>query len=111
MTELKQVLALLHGASSKPAVFAEFRIWLHWQRHSAAFNAAHKMDGPFVPAPGDTIKESRKKIWISPPERRRVETTGADGDRTVVSVGKDWWSYSPGRAMRNVGSGVSTDTG
>lgn len=70
------------------------------------------MDGPRVPEGGDTVKESRKRIWIDPPDRTRVETTGTEGDRTVVRVGNDWWSYSPGKARRSVGHDrVSTDTG
>jgi outer membrane lipoprotein-sorting protein len=109
MTELGELLALLHSAPrSYERLEAEFRAWCHTERaHEAAEASAEASPGygGFVELGmedddyDDQGPESERvvRVWVDRPDRIRIERSGdGEEDSIVVRVGPRQWSYHKG---------------
>jgi outer membrane lipoprotein-sorting protein len=96
MSELGDLLELLHGAGRFRTARVEFRTWQHASRGMAAFRsqaegavmmyAQSEAEGP--PPPEES--ESQARLWLEPPDRARLER---DDDHLAVRDGELWWSW------------------
>lgn len=119
MSELGDLLELLHGATQFRTVRAEFRVWRHDQRALTAFQAMAARSGGMVTMyaeseegeePPSPESESTARLWLELPDRVREERP----DHLAVKDGERWWTWQRDwGASTNVGSedGVSTSIG
>ena len=122
MTELGDLLVLLHGARGRVGtVRAVVRTWHHVRvRDQAMARLVERGDvvtyGP-IDVPQRDSEESLVRLWFAPPERVREEREDPDGARLGVRQGRLWWHYdAQNGAMSNqdqpeVGSGVGEEFG
>src|SRR5687767_6305513 len=118
MTELGELLVLLHGARNRVStVRAVVHTWRHLRLgHEAMARAARATGGGFtaygpLDEPQPEAFESRIRLWLAPPDRAREEVEDPSGGWYGVRRGGSWWRYDPANgAMSNadepdVGSG------
>jgi hypothetical protein len=96
MTDVAQLLALLHGARGRVSTLrATVRTW----RHVARQGEALQRDGwtGYAPLDGDAAErepiEERVRVWFAPPDRVREERDGSCGTSVAVRRGADWLRY------------------
>ncbi len=125
MSELGDLLELLHGARSRwRAVRLVLRHWSHFERSGQARERWHEQvrrhGGNVQPLRAvatwgsgsenetPTIQESESRMWLDPErDRVRTERSVEGGDSSSVRVGDRWWSYHPlYGATSNEGSDV-----
>jgi hypothetical protein len=109
MSELGDVLELLHGASPRfERLHAEFRTWRHDERAAEAWEAhveeSKDRGGVHIAAlePDDDSDEEDDpeiegtvRIWIEGADRLRKESGDPDEGETIsVRSGSRWWYYS-----------------
>lgn len=102
MTELGDLLELLHGAGGRwrTAAVAVHR-WCDSEQAAIAWRRAAERQhghGTAVTARGSgpSVWEMETRVWIDRPgDRSRQETSGPHGDTLTVCVGRTWWSYHP----------------
>ena len=122
MTELGDLLVLLHGARGRVStVRAVVRTWHHVRvRDQAMARLVERGDVvTFGPAdvPERDCEESLVRLWFAPPDRVREEREDPDGERLGVRRGRLWWRYDAHNgAMSNqdqpeVGSGIGEEFG
>ena len=122
MTELGDLLVLLHGARGRIAtVRAVVRTWQHIGRSRAAMEHGAGRGGFVAYGPADEPEresvESTVRLWLAPPDRAREERRDDDGERLGVRRGRTWWAYDAhGGAVSNeeqpdVGSGIGEEFG
>jgi outer membrane lipoprotein-sorting protein len=107
MSELGDLLELLHGASQRwQTIRLVVRRWGDSDVSGAAIRRAAEQQrargtASIVSARGtrgdDPTWESTTRAWLDRPnDRARTETDGPHGPRLAVQVGDRWWSYTPG---------------
>lgn len=102
MTELGDLLELLHGAGGRwrTAAVAVHR-WCDSEQVAVAWRRAaereHGRSGTVsARGSGPCVWEMETRMWIDRPgHRSRQETSGPHGDTLTVCVGRTWWSYHP----------------
>src|SRR3954454_25357504 len=118
MSELGDLLELLHGTGRFRTARADVEVWRHDQRALAAFQTladrgnavtmyARAEEGE-PPTPKESV--SRTRFWLELPGRARVESDG----HLAVKDGSDCWSWHESwGASTNVGSkqGGTTSVG
>src|SRR5688572_21344885 len=120
MTELGDLLELLHGARDRVStVRMEVRSWHHVGRSHEAMARAADGGGWVGYAPIDGPQpetfESRIRLWLAPPDRVREEREDPSGTSYGVRVGGSCWRYDPTNgAVSNdgepdVGSGMGDE--
>ena len=112
MTELGDLLALMHGARGRlTTVRATVRMWSHVARTHEAMRRRGTVV-TYGPQVEEVEREYNFRVWLAPPDRAREET---DGERYSVRRGELWWSYDPVNGARSnedrpdVGSGGTGD--
>jgi outer membrane lipoprotein-sorting protein len=109
MSELGDLLELLHGASSRfERLHAVFRTWRHEEREEAAFAAYTEgaqitgtihvaeldIDGDEADENSSPEVEGVVRIWLDGPDKLREEREDDDGFEITVRRGAKWWQRS-----------------
>jgi hypothetical protein len=113
MSELGDLLELLHESGRFTSVYVEFRTWRHQARSLAAFQAEAEGSGAVMFAQLESDEEppettlTSDRLWLDPP-RTRLE----QGDEHLaVKDGESWWTWHKSwGAQTNVGAGDSVST-
>lgn len=97
MSELGDLLVLMHGASARiTTVRATVRTWRHLRRSREAMES---LPGATIYAVGEGPEaestESVVRLWLAPPDREREEREDPDGSSLSVQRGRVWWRYDP----------------
>jgi hypothetical protein len=120
MTELGDLLVLLHGARDRVStVRAVVRTWQH-VRVSREAMARRSDRGGFVaygPAgePERETAESLTRVWLAPPDRAREQREDPSGGWLGVRRGRLWWRYDAYNGARSnedqpeVGTGIGEE--
>lgn len=108
MTELAELLELLHGAGTRwQRVRLVMRRWGDSERSGVALNrhadrrATVGQSRGTLFAIGSTRQgpstwETETRAWVDrPADRTHVETSGDHGDRLTIRAGRLWWAYTP----------------
>jgi hypothetical protein len=108
MSELGQLLELMHGARSRwQTVRATIRSWRHQERFGVAWERHHERESRSGSSasvrfgtvgrdsePEPETFESSTRLWVEGTERVREEHSGEwMGPRLGVRIGERWWSY------------------
>ena len=119
MTELGDLLVLLHGARGRISTLrATVRSWRDVRGFQAVLERADFTSyAPLGEEPEPEHVESVTRLWLAPPDCVREEREGDDGGWLGVRRGELWWHYNPLSGARtnaeqpDVGSGIGEDFG
>jgi outer membrane lipoprotein-sorting protein len=113
MSELGDLLALMHGAHARiSTVRATVRTWRHLRR---THEAMESLPGTTMYAVGEGREpestESVVRLWLAPPDRQREEREDPDGSSLSVQRGRVWWRYDPYNGARTNEDDLETRSG